>query len=133
MIPLIRKNVALNFPDWGVPGKAGSNIIVSELDWLSIHAASPSFRQRLLPAQDFDLVLVVDCIYHPSLLPALVDTINLVTTHNTTVFVVVELRSNDVVRSFLELWLSSGGWEIWRIGGNVLKVTYAMWAGRKKT
>jgi hypothetical protein len=133
----MRKNVSLNFPDWGVTGKPGSNIIVSELDWLSIHTTSPSFRQRLLPDRDgqsFDLVLVVDCIYHPSLLPALVDTINFVTTPcNTTVLVVVELRSDDVVRNFLELWLGSGGWEIRRVGGNLLKVTYAMWVGWKTT
>jgi hypothetical protein len=131
---LIRKNVSFNFPEWGVPGKPGSNIIVSELDWLSIHTASPSFRQRLLPDQDVDLVLVVDCIYHPSLLPALVDTINFVTTpRNTPVLVVAELRSDDVVRNFLELWLGSGGWEIWRVGGNLLKATYAMWVGWKTT
>ena len=137
LIPLIRKNVTLNFPDWSVPGKPGSNITVCELDWLALHAASPSFRPRLLPAnngQPFDLVLVVDCIYHPSLLPALVDTINTVTvSRETAVLVVAELRADDVILTFLELWLSSGGWEIWRIGGNLLEMTYVMWVGWRTT
>jgi protein N-lysine methyltransferase METTL21D len=81
-------------------------------------------------------LLVVDCIYHPSLLPALVDTIDyLATIERTVVLVVVELRAEDVVREFLELWLGTGGgdiWEIWHLQ-DVMEGPYAVWLGWKKT
>lgn len=77
-----------------------------------------------------DLILVVDCIYHPSLLPALVETIDYLTVSDrTAVLVVMELRASDVTREFLDLWITkSTGWEIWRIDG-VLERPYVMWLG----
>lgn len=90
-----------------------------------------------------DLLLVVDCIYHPSLLPPLVTTIDaLAVTGRTVVVVVVELRAEDVIREFLELWLQAGQsngdgdggtWEIWHANvDEILDGPYAMWIGRKK-
>ena len=79
-----------------------------------------------------DLILAVDCIYNPSLLPALVETIDFLTTPGkTAVLVVVELRQEDVVREFLELWVAKGGWEIWRIANGFLGSRYAVWTGWK--
>ena len=77
-----------------------------------------------------DLILVVDCIYHPSLLPALVETIDYLTVSDrTAALVVMELRASDVTREFLDLWITkSAGWEIWRIDG-VLQGPYVMWLG----
>ena len=133
LLPLIRKNISHTFPDWRQPTKPGCNISVEELDWLALQAASQSFRPRLLPSGGaVDLILVVDCIYHPSLLPALVETIDvLAITEKTAVVVVVELRSEDVIRIFLELWLRKSTWRIWRVGGELLKINYAMWIGWK--
>jgi hypothetical protein len=37
----------------------------------------------------------------------------------TLTLVVCELRDEEVLRTFLEGWLALGGWEIWRVGGNV--------------
>jgi hypothetical protein len=83
----------------------------------------------------FDLVLVADCIYNPSLIPALISTVNHVAAMSsgepTPVLVVVELRSEDVLREFLENWLSSGFWQVWRVGGEVgpLGMPYVAWVG----
>jgi hypothetical protein len=135
LLPLIRKNVLRNFPGCSDPTKPGSNISVQELDWLALYAAAPSFRPQFLTwlPNPADLILVVDCIYHPSLLPALVETIDILAVPDkTAVLVVVELRAADVVREFLELWMKKGGWELWRIGGGLMAITYAMWVGRKR-
>lgn len=83
----------------------------------------------------WDVVFAIDCIYNPSLLPALVDTIDTVSTAGQTwVFVVAELRQEDVLREFLDLWLkraTSGRWEITRVEG-LLNVHFVVWAGRKR-
>jgi hypothetical protein len=81
-----------------------------------------------------DILLVVDCIYHPSLLPALVDTLHhLSIPDQTVVLVVIELRADDVTREFLQLWLAKPGWEVWRIGGELLPEPYVMWLGSRRT
>lgn len=84
-------------------------------------------------ASPADLLLCVDCIYHTYLLPALVDTIDHCSIANKTiVLVVVELRADDVIRSFLELWLAKPGWEIWRVGrSGSLGKPYVIWLGWK--
>ncbi|SJL03406.1 uncharacterized protein ARMOST_06760 [Armillaria ostoyae] len=113
ILPLLEKNILLNY--------AGStdttNISITELDWLSLHATPAKQRSRVFQFPAVDLVFVVDCIYHPSPMPALVDTIDYLSTPGrTTVTVVVELRDEEAVRVFLELWLGTPNWEIWRIG-----------------
>jgi len=73
---------------------------------------------------------VADCIYNPSLLPALVNTINCYTVpRHTEVMVVVELRSDEVIWDFLTLWLKSGMWKVIRL--DILSHRYAVWVGRK--
>lgn len=85
-----------------------------------------------LATDPLDLILAVDCIYNPSLLPALVETIDfLATPEKTAVLVIIELRQEDVVREFLELWIAKSGWEIWRIGVGFLGPRYAVWMGWK--
>jgi hypothetical protein len=127
LLPLIRKNISLAFPDWCQAKKPGSNISVQELDWLAVQAATPTSRARLLPT-DLDLILVVDCVYHPFLLPALVETIDSLTvSERTTVMVVAELRADDVIREFLSLWASKRGWVIRR--ANLLGIRFGTWVG----
>lgn len=125
ILPLLAKNISLNYAD----STDTTNISVAELDWLSLHATPAKQRSRVFQLPAVDLVFVVDCIYHPSLMPALVDTIDYVSTPGrTTVMVVVELRDEDAVRVFLELWLRTPGWEIWRIGrSNGLPRPYVIW------
>lgn len=152
LLPLIQKNVLLNSPGWHHKslGNSKSNVIIEELDWLTL-ASLPSgttARSRYCPVPEapsrpgefestdrtaWDLVFVVDCIYNPSLLPALVETIDTVSTAGWTwVLVVAELRQEDVLREFLALWLkqASGKWEITRVEG-VLDDHFVMWVGRK--
>lgn len=150
LLPLIRKNVSLNSPGWhdASLGKSKSNITVEELDWLALASLSSSTaraRYRPVPPAPtsevestdplaWDIVFAVDGIYNPSLLPALVDTIDAVSTPGRTwVLVVAELRQEDVPREFLDLWLkqAEGKWEITRIEG-LLDVQFVVWAGRKR-
>jgi hypothetical protein len=110
-------------------------VTAEELDWLHVHRTPPSARARFFPlsTDPLDLILAVDCIYNPALLPALVETIDFLTTPGkTVVLVVVELRQEDVVREFLELWLAKRGWEIWRVASGLLGSRYAVWTGQRK-
>ncbi|KAF8552735.1 hypothetical protein OG21DRAFT_1465295 [Imleria badia] len=142
LLPLIRKNVSLNSPGWrdGSLGDSKPNITIEELDWLALASlTSSTARARYCPPESTDLVawdvvFAVDCIYNPSLLPALVDTIDAVSTAGRTwVLVVAELRQEDVLREFLDLWLkqASRKWEITRVEG-LLDVHFVVWAGRKR-
>ncbi|EKM54140.1 uncharacterized protein PHACADRAFT_209956 [Phanerochaete carnosa HHB-10118-sp] len=139
LIPLIKKNLALNgvpntppSPPKGAPTKA--SVSAEALDWVALQNCSASKRHSIYSYSPMDLLLVIDCIYHPSLLPALVDTIDyLATPERTTVLVIVELRAEDVVREFLELWLAAGEgvWDIWH-AHEVMEGPYAVWVGWKK-
>jgi hypothetical protein len=123
----MRKNLSLNVDGW----PSGSNISVEELDWEALRSSTPALRAANFSYALIDLLLVVDCIYHPSLLPSLVETIDcLATPRMTTVLVVVELRAEDVVREFLEMWIGREGWEVWRVEG-LLSMPYVGWVGRK--
>ncbi|KAJ7583254.1 putative methyltransferase-domain-containing protein [Mycena floridula] len=129
LMPLIRKNITLN------ASSSISKIQAEELDWLVFQATPQNMRPQAFNFTSADILLVVDCIYHPALLPALVETIDFLTVPDrTTVLVVVELRAEDVIRTFLELWLSKPGWQIWRLGRQgALPRPYVMWAGIKKS
>ncbi|KAJ7043568.1 putative methyltransferase-domain-containing protein [Mycena alexandri] len=141
LLPLIRKNMSLNFPGWphvkqGTAAE-GRNISAFDFNWETLLSTPASRRSQLfpLPASPFDIVLIVDCIYHPTLLPPLLGAMDYVSTAGTTVVVVVmELRAEDVTREFLEGWLRSGEWEVWRmfVDAEFWKDTpYVMWVGWK--
>lgn len=106
------------------------NVCATELDWVTLHD-TPTPRRHLLfnPPNPVDLVLVVDCIYHPSLLPALIETIDYLAKP---VLVVAELRSHEVIEEFLRLWLCRESWKICRLGKeNCLGRPYVAWLGFK--
>ncbi|KAJ7668343.1 putative methyltransferase-domain-containing protein [Mycena rosella] len=135
LLPLIRKNVSLNFAP-------GHNVLVEELNWQTLHSTSPSRRPQLFspPSPPADIVLIVDCIYHPALLPSLLAAMDYVAAPSTAVVVVMELRAEDVTREFMEGWLvlGNGEWEVWRVGsddsaeGVLAKDSpYVMWVGWK--
>lgn len=142
LVPLIRKNISRNFPSASTkgtkvsPSKSHPNVTATPLDWLELQRASSSIRPSLVPEDPADLLLVVDCIYHPSLLPALLTTIDYLTIPDKTVVVVaVELRAEDVVREFLQRWLdmaAEGRWEMWSVNG-LMDGPYAVWVGWKVT
>lgn len=135
LMPLLRKNLALNFDGWPncLPSTPGSNVFVDELDWVHLHSTSVARRSLVFDSEAIDVLLIVDCIYHPSLLPALVDTIHHLTTPDlTVVLVVVELRADDVIREFLQLWLGKPGWDVWHIGDGLLHKPYVIWLGSRR-
>ncbi|KAJ7765386.1 putative methyltransferase-domain-containing protein [Mycena maculata] len=148
LLPLVRKNLTLNFTGWphkqGVSAP-GHNVFVEELNWQTLHSTPQTRRTQIFPppSPPIDLVLIVDCIYHPSLLAPLLAAMDHVSIPNlTAVVVVMELRAEDVTREFLEGWLSlgNGDWEIWRIadeetaeGTGILEKEspYVIWVGWK--
>ncbi|EMD37540.1 hypothetical protein CERSUDRAFT_154240 [Gelatoporia subvermispora B] len=149
IVPLIRKNIYLNSPTLmeHSPGSLqyprsrttlspqdSPSIVVEPLDWTTVHNASHQSRNTYFAYPVVDLLLVVDCIYHTSLLPALITTIDhLSTPGKTAVLVVVELRAEDVVREFLDRWLGlpGGEWEI-RSVPDLMEGPYGAWVGWKK-
>jgi len=134
LVPLLRKNVAANFDDWPNCPAPGCNVLVEELDWLVLHSTTEAYRPQIVDFDPVDLLLIVDCIYHPSLLPALVEAIHyLAIPDRTAVLVVVELRAVDVIREFLQLWIERPGWDVWRVGGDLLDRPYAMWLGWRRS
>ncbi|KDQ19016.1 hypothetical protein BOTBODRAFT_28495 [Botryobasidium botryosum FD-172 SS1] len=129
--PLIKKNLSLN----GL--HTSSTVSVEELDWVQIHTTPPASRARLFPSLSgraseppVDLVLCVDCLYNPALVGPLVSTIAHVA-GAALVLVVSELRDEDVLRAFLERWVGVEGWEVWRVGGNLLDPHFVAWVGWK--
>ena len=78
LVPLLRKNLLSTSP----------SVAVTSLDW-----TLPALRQVDVRSADApDLLLVVDCIYHPALVHPLLTTLtSLATPHHTAVVVVAEL------------------------------------------
>jgi len=131
LMPLLRKNITSICH--------GTPVSACTLDW-----SFPSSRQ--LPDDILhtpsEIILAVDCIYHPSLVPPLLDTIAALCRPGATataVLVVSELRAEDVVRTFLDAWLArrDEGWTIWSVNGEgedaLLGARYAMWLGWRTT
>lgn len=159
LVPLIHKNVMHNYSsvtgalrhylnDPRTEGSSTERISVEALDWLDIHNAPLSSRPRLFPPElpgvgIADIIFAVDCVYNSSLLPPLVTVLNhYAATNRTRVVVAVELRSEDVLREFLELWIGSGNsssdnsgeyhWVIHRICGDAwMDPCFAVWVGWK--
>ncbi|KII87269.1 hypothetical protein PLICRDRAFT_42917 [Plicaturopsis crispa FD-325 SS-3] len=122
LLPLIRKNIALNLPPSPAP-----NITVSALDWHALLAA-PQFFPR--PAEPTDLILAVDCIYHPALVPPFLAALtHFAVPGRTAVLVAVELRAADVLQAFVEQWVGASGWEVRRVGGALWDMPWVVWAG----
>jgi hypothetical protein len=169
LVPLIRKNIELNLS----PSVSGCAVTAEALDWAVVHNVPSSTWHKLqllsgstsdgrdqtnsAASPNADLVLVVDCIYHPSLIPPLLSTLEYLGSQGgqpmpsssscTDVLVVAELRAEDVVREFLDRWLALGGWQIWSLNTGEptdnednwtvhscgdLGARYAVWLGRKE-
>jgi hypothetical protein len=155
-LKLISRNVTQN----GNP----KNIHVEEIDWMDIHAKwlraktahSGARPTASAPREEYDLVVAVDCIYNEALIPPFVSTLEYHMTKGKTIALVVcELRSSDVVSeialatehcgrshslisqmtTFLEEWISRGGWTIYRLSdmavGDELKYNFVVWVAWK--
>lgn len=127
LVPLIRKNVSKNLP-------TTNSVTVEPLDWHDLLAASQSFRSRSFPHLNppVDLILAVDCIYHPSLLPSFIEVIDYFSIPiKTIVIVAVELRAEEVIREFISQWSNRRGWQIYRVGGGLWELPFVVWVGWK--
>lgn len=127
LLPLIDKNIKRNWP-----AKTNAKVEVRELDW----TWSRKELERNLPSsgEPWDLVVAVDCLYNEALVQPFVDTLDALPCR--AVIVVSELRSSDVMQLFLERWLASGRWQIWRVGDGtnergLLGDSQVVWVGWK--
>lgn len=100
-----------------------ANIAVEPLDWVALYDTPFHSRARLFPVPDppIDLILATDTIYNPALISPFLTTLHhyAADQRRTIVFIVMELRSEDVTREFLHQWINLGGWQIWRTDGAV--------------
>ena len=98
-----------------------ANIAVEPLDWVALYDTPSRLRTRLFPVPDppIDLILATDTIYNPALVSPFLATLNHYAADQarTVVFIVMELRDEDVTREFLHQWINLGGWRIWRTDG----------------
>lgn len=106
LLPLIQKNHNRNHQRL-----ASSNVDVLELDWTWTEQQFQKNAKQVANHQ-YHLVFAVDCLYNESLVQPFVNTLNRINTKF--VVVVSELRSADVLRMFLEIWLESGNWTVYR-------------------
>ena len=98
-----------------------ANIAVEPLDWDALYDTPSHSRARLFPVPNppFDLILATDTIYNSAMVLPFLATLNHYTADHrrTIVFIVMELRDEDVAREFLHQWINMGGWRIWRMDG----------------
>lgn len=135
LIPLIAKNISQNIP-------RHSNLSIEALDWIEFQSMPLNTRLTAYKNVWIDdiqgssnsarIVLVIDCIYNPSLVDPLLAVINhfaIYGKEKALVLVVLELRAEEVSKLFLSRWMDSGQWEIWSLG--VLGTRFAVWIGRQ--
>ncbi|KAF9514481.1 hypothetical protein BS47DRAFT_1381978 [Hydnum rufescens UP504] len=167
-----RRSTSQTLPPFGL--SPSSNCTVSPLDWIAL-AATPAHssararaRAAVLPPDltSVDLILAVDTIYNVSLIPSFISVLDEFARSGpgvgsgsspvvenkpsdqkpaTVVLIVCELRDEDVMRAFLDAWLSLRTWEIWHVGGNrgenadagavssFLEGPFVAWVGYKVT
>ncbi|GHJ86269.1 hypothetical protein NliqN6_2671 [Naganishia liquefaciens] len=137
-LKLISRNVKHN----GEP----KNMQIEEVDWVDLHkekvqadkkhaGSQHAARTRFL-AEEYDLIMAVDCIYNEALIPPFVSALEHYTIKGKTIVMVVcELRSADVMTVFLEEWIGRGGWTIYRLSdtalGQELKYSFVAWVAWK--
>ena len=117
LIPLLRKNVR----------STSASVTVTALDW-----TLPALRQVDSDTPP-DVLLAVDCIYHPALVRPLLTTLTaLAVPQHTTAVVVAELRAEDALREFLREWIALG-WRVWSVGEDLLGARWGMWVAWRET
>jgi protein N-lysine methyltransferase METTL21D len=131
LLPLITKNMSLN-----ASNGLRDNTRITELNWLNL---PPAPRLPMPPdtglggCPGYDLILALDTIYHPALLPAFVNTLDaLAIPGQTAALVGVELRAEEVAREFLDRWCHLEGWTVSRLGEDEWSLPFVFWLGHKQ-
>lgn len=142
LLPLIRKNHKRN-----AERLALAHLSTEELDWTwttrqmkraLLDLCCPCGGEKAETSKGFDIAVAVDCLFNEALVQPFVNTLDHLPT--SVVIIVVELRSPDVLRLFLERWLASKHeWAIWRASRsgedqeetaeNLLGRRYVTWVG----
>lgn len=106
LLPLIQKNHHKNNKRI-----ANANVQFAELDWTW---TTQQFQKnaKQIANHRYDLVFAVDCLYNEALVQPFVNSLNRLNCKY--VLVVSELRSAQVMQLFLETWLASGLWTVYR-------------------
>ena len=145
LLPLTRKNHKRN-----AERLALAHISTEELDWTwtskqmqraLLDMCHPYSIEKAEVGSGFDVAVAVDCLFNEALVQPFVNTLDNLPT--SVVIIVVELRSPDVLRMFLERWLASKQeWEIWRasrsredqeeVTENLLGRRYVTWVGFRR-
>lgn len=99
-LKLVARNLDHNRRLHGRPA-AGTKVELEELDWVATSARYAINRHHIasIVAEQYDLVIAIDCIFNEHLVKPFIDTLTSVVaaSPSTVVLVVVELRSADVV------------------------------------
>ena len=103
-------------------------VAAAALDW-----TLPPQRQIDIREDPPGVLLVVDCIYHPTLVRPLLTTMTaLAAPRRTVALVVAELRAEDVLREFLQGWIALG-WSIWSVAEDLLGPRWGMWVAWRES
>ena len=129
LVPLLRKNlVSVSAPPTTGAVASTAAVAVAALDW-----TLPPQRQIDICDDPPDVLLVVDCIYHPTLVRPLLTTMTaLAAPRRTVALVVAELRAEDVLREFLQGWIALG-WSIWSVAEDLLGPRWGMWVAWRES
>ena len=105
MLPLINKNVYRN-----IDRLSKANLYVAELDWTWTDKQHERVFEK--PTKPYDIVFAVDCLFNESLVQPLVAVLSRVPAR--VAVIACELRSEDVLRLFLEALLAVDGMQVER-------------------
>jgi hypothetical protein len=111
----------------------GAVAAVVALDWTLPPGRQIDIREEEEEEDRPEVLLVVDCVYHPTLVRPLLTTMTaLAAPRRTVAIVVVELRAEDVLREFLRGWIALG-WSIWSVADDLLGPRWGMWVAWRES
>ncbi|KAH7106076.1 putative methyltransferase-domain-containing protein [Auriculariales sp. MPI-PUGE-AT-0066] len=120
LVPLIQKNLNLN--------DCPSTVVATAIDWTVLHSLQSTKRDAVFPVPPgLTVVLAVDTLYNPSLVPPFVSTLEHYTSSGACALVVCELRAQEVIQEFLEQWVTSERFQIYRIEESIIELPFVAW------
>lgn len=129
--------------------QSSSRYQIEEIDWLEIETdwiKANSAKQSSKIETNYDVIIAVDCLYNESLILPFLHTLDLIAKPQslgrsaTLVLIVSQLRSEEVLRLFIESWIHLPFWKVFRVDLNGLRSDlklslsspkYVIWFGWK--
>ncbi|KAG0145444.1 hypothetical protein CROQUDRAFT_671740 [Cronartium quercuum f. sp. fusiforme G11] len=153
LLPAIARNFTLNGLDYVGGLDRPTRYQIEEMDWISIEKDWLKAHSKIQSANsskseaDYELILAIDCLYNESLILPLLRTFDHLSTPfsstgapATLVLIVSQLRSDEVMRLFVESWIALPSWKIYRVDEEGLRADlklnladprYVVWCGWK--